>query len=171
MPMKVILDVKDGRTGNVLGILSAWAWAGGMVWLAVYRDDGMLLYFFAPLCCVASLVVSHGWFQNIRHPKSGVLAIDGDRLVWMMRQKEEGEVQKLSLPLRSITGLEVVLPRMDGEPNTRNYVLAELFLRDIHGNRHRLPAALHPAVYRKKIIAALQEAIPALKVSERIDKP
>jgi hypothetical protein len=64
--------------------------------------------------------------------------------------------------------LEIVLPRMSGEPNARNYSIADLFVTDATGNRHQLPTELFPGVYQKKISDTLKEVCPGIEVRERV---
>jgi hypothetical protein len=66
-----------------------------------------------------------------------------------------------------IDALEFVLPETGmnvGRPNA----LAELFILDIHGNRHHLPIELWPGVHREKIVNAIQEEKPTVKVFEKV---
>jgi hypothetical protein len=97
------------------------------------------------------------------------LAVDGDRLMWTLQPVESGAGCDNSIPLRSIGALEFVLPVVRYEGGVRDCRFAALFIVDVHGNRQQLPMRLHPGVYRKKIIAAIQREKPGVHVIERMD--
>lgn len=108
--------------------------------------------------------------SNIVRPKSALLAIIDDQLIWSVRKSDSSPPDKTSIPLRSLSAIEVVLPQVMSEVNPKNYLCAELHLVDVHGTRHHLPPELLPGVNQKKIIAALQSEKPDLKVNEYLDK-
>jgi hypothetical protein len=60
---------------------------------------------------------------------------------------------------------------MKFEVNSKNHVLSELFLVDLHGTRHRLPMELWPGVHRKKIVTALKAKLPDIEVIEHMANP
>jgi hypothetical protein len=165
--VKVIVCVKDGIVGNALAILLLAGLSGFTIWWGISHDHVVL--FIAPVFCVPWLYVCYVAIRNIRSPKSSTLAIDGDQLTWTLRTVESAAGQQNSIPLHSIDSLEFVLPvkrYMNGE---RDYSLAELFIVDVHGNRHQLPVELFPGVYRKKIISAIEHEKPGVRVVERMD--
>lgn len=162
---KTIVCVKDGIVANVATIAFTFSLCALVIWLT-WRTDNPVAKIAVPFVCFFWLIFgAYGSFQNIRSPKSCLLAIRNDQLVWILRQQEAGPTEEQSIPLREIDTLEFVLPET-GMNVGRPIALAELFVLDIHGNRHHLPIELWPGVNREKIVAAIQMEKPAIKVVE-----
>jgi len=159
--MKTVIQIRDGIVGNVLVILmllslSAVAWLGcGSKLIAI------------PFCAVW-IGSSFIFIRKIIKPEAGVLAIEGNKLIWLVRKSGTSEMTRGSLPLQSLRQLEFVLPKFALEKNTKDYTLAELSLIDVHGTRHKLPMELWPGVHKAKIVAALRPELHDLEIVERL---
>ena len=164
---KQIVCVKDGIVANVVTISFTFFLCALIIWL-IWRADNPVAKIAAPFFCFFWLLFGvYGSFQNIRNPKSCLLVIRNDQLVWILRKKESGPTEEQGIPLQKIDTLEFVLPETGmnvGRPNA----LAELFILDVHGNRHHLPIELWPGVNREKIVDAIQRQNPTIKVVERV---
>jgi len=165
--MKTIVDVKEGVWSSFVTILFLLGLCGVLVWCHMALGKPPLVV--VVLGCGVWLFGCWILIDAMIHPKSARLAIAGDQLVWIIRALEGGqkEVIRAGLPLNSIRMLEIVLPRMSGEPNARNYSIADLFVTDSTGNRHQLPTELYPGVYQKQIAETLKEVCPGIEVRER----
>ncbi len=163
--MKTIVQVKEGVLGNVLGILFLLSLCIVLFWLYTRNRLPLII---VVVFCIVNFGVSWIFVQNIRRPKLAQLVIDGEKLIWSVRNSESGDAQTNSIPLQSVRRLDFILPKMKYQINSRNYPLSELFIWDTHGNRHRLPMELWPGVNRKKIVSALEAEVPGLQVTERI---
>jgi hypothetical protein len=168
-PSRIIVHVKEGVISNLICILFLLSLCVFTVFWAVTHKD-TLLPFAAPFFCFAWLFVCYVCLRNIRNPKSCVLAIDGDRLVWILRTAESGKSEEGSIPLQAIETLEFVLPATRYPNNARLHSMAELYIVDVDGNRVLLPTELFPGVYRKKITEAIRQEKPTVRVVERVDK-
>lgn len=163
--MQTVVHIKDGIWSNLacigfmLGLSALTAWLD-------YRSHGEVSIF-AWLMCAIWLLFCYIPIDAIRKPKSRLLAIDGDFLVWRIRTKESETVREERLPLRSIRALEFVLPQSALSSNSRLESFAELFFITTHGQRRELPSDFFPGVYRKKIIAAIQQHVPNVEVLEK----
>jgi hypothetical protein len=166
--MKTIVEVKEGVWSSFVTILFLLGLCAFLIWcrMALGKPPVWVLVF----ACGVWLFGCWILVDAMIHPKSARLSIEGDHLVWIVRALEGGEkeVVRAGVPLSSIRMLEIVLPKMGGERNARNYSIADLFVTDATGNRHQLPTELFPGVYQEKIAEALKEVCPGIEVRERM---
>jgi hypothetical protein len=102
--------------------------------------------------------------DNIRKPKSCTLLIEGDQLVWRVRDKEAEGVREERMPLRHIRALEFVIPKDAAARRSRLLSCAELYFVTAQGSKRELPLHFFPGVYRDKIVAAIRQHVPAVRV-------
>ena len=164
--MKPIIYLKDGLLGNLATILLMLALAALAVWLD-HRSHGEVSIFvwaFAAVlvlfCCIP--------FDHIRHPKSRTLLIEGDQLVWRIRDKEGDRVREERLPLRQIRGLQFVIPQDATARHSRLLSCAELYFITPQGRRG-LPPEFFPGVHRNRIVTAVREHVPDVQVEEVVE--
>ena len=99
-----------------------------------------------------------------------MLRIEGEMLEWEVVTKRPEKKRGASISLHSVQMLELVFRRTRWErKNYRDYDYAEAFLVDGAGKRHRIPDALRPGIYYKKILRAIQEVRPGIELRERFD--
>ena len=164
--MRKIVEVREGLLGNLFAIVLLISLAGFTSW-AFHRDHYLRLVGYAfGLAWLSGCIL---FVRNILNPKESYLGIEGDRLVWSVRNTESAAATVTDMPLKSLRRLEFVLPKMKFHVKAKNYPLSELFLVDVHMNRHRLPMELWPGVHRDKIVTALKGELPELEVVERVD--
>jgi hypothetical protein len=103
-----------------------------------------------------------GAISAIRRPKSRLLAIDGDDLLWRSySQKTNETILEKRLALSSIQGLKWVGVE-DPHYNRLRFITSE-------GVSHTLPDEFFPASHRNKIETALKERVPGLEIMERVE--
>jgi hypothetical protein len=161
--MKPIIHIKEGLLGNLAAILFMLALAILFVWL-YRRSHGEVsssVWVFSALfvlCCYFPL-------DNIRKPRSRTLLIEGDQLIWRVRDKEgEGRTREERLPLRQIRALHFVIPR--DSTGSRLLSCAELYFITAQGSKRELPLDFFPGVYRDRIVTAVRQHVPDLQVVE-----
>ena len=162
--MKPIIHIKDGLLGNLATIVFLLALAALAVWLD-HRSHGevsIFVWVFAGLfvlCCYFPL-------DNIRRPKSCMLLIEGDQLVWRIRDKEGQGIRVERLPLRQIRRLRFVIPSEVMARRSRLLSCAELYFITAQGAERELPLEFFPGVYRDRIVAAIRERVPDVQIEE-----
>jgi hypothetical protein len=162
--MKPIIHVKDGLLGNLATIVFMLALAALAVWLD-HRSHGevsIIAWAFAAVFVLSCYFP----FDNIRRPKSCILLIEGDQLVWRIRDKEGGGVREERLPLRQIRGLQFVIPKDATARRSRLLSCAELYFVTAQGAKRELPLEFFPGVYRDRIVAAIRERVPDVQIEE-----
>lgn len=165
--MRVILHVKDGSLSNWLALLLLLGLTAFSLWWACTHDP--LLIVFGSVLGLCWLYVSWILLKKILRRRSWVMGIENKDLVWLFASRNANDVTKRSIPLQSLRVLEIVFPNVRWEAGVRDYVLAEVFLIDVHGNRHQIPRELLPGIFFKKISSCLQVEVPALRIMERMD--
>ena len=161
--MQPIISIKDGILWNLatialflgLGALAIWVdhRSHGEVSIVVWIFSGIFVLF-----CYFPI-------NSIRRPKSRMLAIEGDDLVWRIHSKEPGDCREERIPLRSVQTLEVVIAQEDGHSEISPEV--KLYFITSQQNKRELPSEFFPGVYRKRIVAAIRQRIPDLRVVEK----
>lgn len=162
--MKPIIHLKEGLLSNGVTIVFLLALAALSVWLD-HRSHGevsVVVWVFAGLFVLGCYFP----LANIRSPKSRTLLIEGDQLVWRVRDKEGEGVREERLPLRQIRRLQFVVPARPYAPNSRLISCAELYFVTAQGAKRELPLDFFPGVYRERIIAAVREHVPEVQVEE-----
>lgn len=168
IPSHVIVQVKDGVASNLACLAFIVCLCAFVIWWGTTHDRVLLLV--APIFCIVWLYVGYVCVRNIRHPKSAMLAVEGDRLIWKLHNRESQEEVAASIILKSIATIEFVLPQIRFENKLRHKALAQLFVVDVHGNRRQLPEELWPGVYQKRISIALKQYLPNIQIIERFDE-
>jgi hypothetical protein len=158
--MKPIIQIKEGLLGNLAAILFLLALAAFVVWLDRYSHGEVQIgvWVFAAifvLCCYFPL-------DNIRRPRSRTLLIEGDQLVWRIRDKEGEKTREERLLLHQIRRLHFVIPR--DTTGSRLPSCAELYFITSQGAKRELPLDFFPGVYRDRIVTAVREHVPDLQV-------
>jgi hypothetical protein len=167
--VQTVVHIKDGLWGNLATIVFSLSLAVFAVWLD-HRSHGEVSIFvwgFAGIFVLFCYIP----IDAIRRPKSRLLAIDGDYLVWQTRSKESGRVNEERLPLKSIRALEFITPRNAECQNSGNPAHARLLFVTAQRSKRELPSDFWPGIYRKRIIAAVRERVPDVEVVERLDDP
>jgi hypothetical protein len=161
--MKPIIHLKEGLLGNVAAILFMLGLSAFVLWIDK-RINGEV-HTWTWILPSVWVLVCYFPYRNIRNPKSRTLLIDGDRLVWRVRDSEGGSVREQRIPLRTIRSLQFVIPA-DGEvPGSHLPQCAELYFVTTQGKRH-LPLDFFPGVYRERIIAGVREHLPDVQVED-----
>jgi len=161
--MRPIIHIKDGLWVNLAAIAFMLALASFAVWLD-HRSHGEVSIF---VWVLAGIFVLSCYFpiEDIRKPKSRLLVIEGDYLVWRIRGKEGEGFREERIPLRQIRALEFVIPKDATLRNSRLISCAELYFVTGQGKRE-LPLDFFPGVYRDKIVAAIRQHVPTIQVLE-----
>jgi hypothetical protein len=162
--MQTIVHRKDGLWSNIAAIVFMLCLAGFAIWID-HRQHGSVS-FFVWVICAAWLLFCYIPIDSIRKPKSWLLAIDGDFLVWRVRSKESGAAQERRIPLKSLRTLKFVMPQSALSNNSRLGGWEDLVFIDMHGNRYELPSEFFAGVYRKKIVSMIRERLPNIEVQE-----
>jgi hypothetical protein len=162
--VKPIIQIKDGLLGNLTTIVFSLAVAALAVWLD-HRSHGEVSIFVWAFACVFVLFC-YIPISDIRHPKSRTLLIEGDQLIWRIRDKEGEGVREERLPLRQIRGLRFVIPREAMVRRSRLLSCAELYFITAQGSERALPVEFFPGVYRDRIVAAVRQHVPDVHVEE-----
>lgn len=175
--MKPIIHVKEGLLGTVLVFPFILALFGFTVWCHFHlgRPNGLQTVFM----CGLWLATLYFPIDALLHPKSAELLIEGNQLIWSVRAGEGADkaVTRDAVPLHWIATLEIVFPiKHSGDAIiateiSRDYSEAQLSVVGKTGERKTLPAELWPGVYYQKIVSALRERIPDLRVVEKSGSP
>ena len=162
--MKPIIQIKDGLLGNLATIVFMLALAALAVWLdrRSHGEVSIIVWTVA----VAFVLTCYFPIDNIRRPKSCILLIEGDQLVWRVRDQEGEGVREERLPLRQIRGLQFVIPKDSSARRSRLLSCAELYFVMTQGAKRELPLEFFPGVYRDRIVAAVQKHVPNVQVEE-----
>lgn len=163
---KVIVETREGVISNVIGILFLLSLCALLITLAVKRDD-FILRVVTPVFCLGWLFGCYIFWDNIRNPKTIILAIDGNRLVWVLRQKKSIHDEEQGILLCSIAALEFVRKVPKYTSSGLNLSSTELLVVDVHGQHLSLPEELRPDLYRQRIIDAILAANPAVSIIDR----
>lgn len=162
--MKPIIHIEDGLMVNLATIVFLLALAAFAIWIdhGSNGEVSTVVWVFAAffvLCCYIPIT-------DIRRPKSRTLLIEGDQLVWRIRDKEGEGVREERLPLRQIRGLQFVIPQEAFARRSRLVSCAELYFVTAQGGKRELPIGFFPGVYRDRIVAAVREHVPDVQVEE-----
>ncbi len=162
--MKPIIQLKEGLLSNIAAILFMLALAAFSIWLdrRSHGEVSKVAWVFAGLF----VLVCYFPIENIRRPKLRTLLIEGDQLVWRVRDKEGDGVREERLPLRQIRGLQFVIPKDATARRSRLLSCAELYFVTAEGGKRELPLEFFPGVYRDRIVAAVREHVPDVQVEE-----
>jgi hypothetical protein len=162
--MKPIIHLKEGLLGNLAAIAFLLALAVFGVWLdrRSHGEVSTVVWVFAALFVLGCYFP----LANIRAPKSRTLLIEGDQLVWRIRDKEGESVREERLPLRQIRGLRFVIPSEVMARRSRLLSCAELYFITAQGAERELPLEFFPGVYRDRIVAAVRQHVPDVQVEE-----
>lgn len=161
--MKPIIHLKEGLLGNVATILFLLGLSAFVLWLDERLNGKVQM--FTWVLVAAWVLVCYFPYRNIRNPKSRSLLIEGDRLVWRVRDAEGVSAREEQIPLRTIRRLQFVIPADGDTPGSHLAQCAELYFVTTQGRRH-LPFDFFPGVYRERIIAAIREHLPDVQVED-----
>ena len=166
--MQPIIQIRDGVLGNLATIFFSLALGAFAVWLdhRVHGEVSIFVWAFALFFAVFCYIP----ISNIRRPKSRTLLIEGDYLVWRIRDKEAEEVREERIPVRQIRALEFVIPKEANAGRSHLLSSAELYFVTAQGSKRELPLDFFPGVHRDKIVAAIREHVPNLSVKEVFDE-
>lgn len=165
--MQPIINIKDGLWGNLAIIVFSLVIAVLPVWHD-YRMHGEVSIFVWAFAAVFVLFC-YIPIGNIRKPIARTLLIEGDYLVWRIREKEAEGVREERIPLRQIHALEFVIPKDTNAIQSRLPSCAELYFVTAQGGKRELPLDFFPGVNRDKIVAAIRQHVPGLSVKEVFD--
>jgi hypothetical protein len=171
---KVILSVKNGIVGNVIGALFLMTLSAVSIWCAYSVLGNPTGVAFAVMASVVWLgVVGFVVVPNIRKRRVSILGVEAGSLFWSVSEWEgrsRKEVRK-ALPISTLKTLKVVVRRVESGEDAGALGHADVFVTDCAGKRHELPRSLHPGVYAKKIFEGIREVAPQFKFEEKILGP
>lgn len=160
-----IVNIRDGLWGNLALIAFCLGLAGFAVWCdhTVHGEVSVLVWAFSGVFVLFCYIP----VSAIRRPKSRVLAIDGDHLLWRMYNPKTGQViLEQRLALSSIRALKWVFPKWNRWGGEEVPDPGLLFIT-AERSSHTLPEEFFPARHRRRIEAALKQRIPDLKIVEK----
>ncbi len=153
--MQTIVHIKDGLWSNLAAIAFALGLAVLAVWLdsTVHGEVSIVVWFFSGVFVLFCFLP----IKRIRKPRSPLLAIDGNQLLWRINNRKTGAVAlERRVPLRSIRGLKWVVPIPADSRRGRDYANAQLrFITDERSSL-TLPDEFCASAYRGRIEAALK---------------
>ncbi|MGZ4962565.1 MAG: hypothetical protein ACXWC8_08440 [Limisphaerales bacterium] len=163
--MQTIIHIRDGLWSN----LALIAFMLGLAALAVFLDYrfhgevNIVVWFFAAIFVLFCGVP----INSIRKPRSRLLVIDGDYLLWRIYNRKTGAVGlERRVPLSSIHGLKWVVPKHAQEGHDQMH--AQLRFITAERNSLTLPDEFFAARYRRRIETALKQKLPTVKIVEEL---
>jgi hypothetical protein len=150
--MNTIVEVREGRIGNLLAFLLMIGLSAGLIILL----GGIGGWFFAVLFFIASLLP----LDSLVRPETAVITLDDGVLNWHVTRQGK-KTERGSLPVRDIQKITRI------ETAGRRMLSVEIELETRNGKKVFLPMSLHLSVNGDRILSALKEANLSIPVEER----
>jgi hypothetical protein len=163
-----ILYIKDGFLRNVGTIIFLLGLSVFSAWIGVRSNIDVFTTSIVWAGCAFWILFCMVPLKAILRPKSRLLAIDGDDLVWQIRDGRSKTLNEQRIPWRSVRALEFVVARRRGLRDPRGHPFADLRFISLQG-AHELPPGFFPGFHRKKIIAEIRRYLPAVQVNDKFD--
>ena len=162
--MENIIDIKDGRLGNLSALIFLYGLSGLLIWAIVHWRLGLVAAILATVVIGIWILVSLFFIYRIFRPKRRTLRIQGNKLVWSIKSGSSPEEQ-YRMELGSICKLRFVHPQAScGDGPDFSQPALVFVLRD--GSRSELPNDFLAGSYRRRIEVALRKEIPGLQIED-----
>ena len=162
--METIIDIKDGRIGNLGALLFLYGLSGLVIWAIVHWRLGWVAAVFGVVVIGIWFLVSLIFVYRMFRPKRRTLRLHSNELVWSVKFGSSPEEQ-CRTELGTIRKLRFVHARVTaGEGPDVSQPSLVFVLRD--GSRRELPSGFLAGSYRKRIETALRKRIPGLAIED-----